>query len=146
MDGWSAKVSRQAICLLELMTQRLRDRKPLYCPWWLSTDQAHSLMGTETFRLCSPSSVLTHIHTSQLAQKWFSCCMFSGKYWKLSIFTSEQNCCFFVGQTRYTGPQLGYIRCTIIPGERSITPTLFRPAWNPVHATAYVVMQLSLSW
>lgn len=40
MDGWSAKVSSQAICLLELMTQRLLDRKPLYCPWWLSTEQA----------------------------------------------------------------------------------------------------------
>lgn len=41
MDGWSAKVSCQAICLLELMTQRLPDRKPFYRPWWVSTEQAH---------------------------------------------------------------------------------------------------------
>ena len=41
MDGWSAKVSCQAICVLELMTQRLPDRKPFYRPWLLSTEQAH---------------------------------------------------------------------------------------------------------
>lgn len=53
MDGWSAKVSCQAICVRELMTQRLRDMKPLSCPWWLSPRQALSLKRTETFRICS---------------------------------------------------------------------------------------------
>lgn len=51
MGGWSAKVSCQAICLQELMTQRLRDMKPLSCPWWLSPRQALSLKRTETFRV-----------------------------------------------------------------------------------------------
>lgn len=40
MDGGLAKVSGQAICRLELMTQRLRERKPLYRPWWLTTEPA----------------------------------------------------------------------------------------------------------
>lgn len=66
MDGWSAKVSRQAICLLELMTQRLRDRKPLYRPWWLSTEQAPSVTGTETFSLCPLPTALTDTVTPDI--------------------------------------------------------------------------------
>lgn len=48
MDGWLAKVSFQAICLLELMTQRLRERKPLSRPWWLTTEQGSSVRRPET--------------------------------------------------------------------------------------------------
>lgn len=48
MDGGLAKVSGQAICRLELMTQRLRERKPLYRPWWPTTEQAPLCEKAET--------------------------------------------------------------------------------------------------
>lgn len=48
IDGWLAKVSCPAICLLELMTQRLRERKPLSRPWWLTTEQGLSVRRPET--------------------------------------------------------------------------------------------------
>lgn len=48
MEGWLAKVSCQAIYLLELMTQRLRERKPLSRPWWLTTEQGLSVRRRET--------------------------------------------------------------------------------------------------
>lgn len=69
MDGWSAKVSRRAICLLELMTQRLRDRKPLYCPWWLSTEQAPSVMGNWDIQglLAAITDTVTHISHQRLS-------------------------------------------------------------------------------
>lgn len=48
MEGWLAKVSCQAIYLLKLMTQRLRERKPLSRPWWLTTEQGLSVRRRET--------------------------------------------------------------------------------------------------
>lgn len=48
MDGWLAKVSCQAVCLLELMTQRLRERKPLSRPWWPTTEKRPSVRRPET--------------------------------------------------------------------------------------------------
>lgn len=47
MDGWLAKVSCQAICLLELMTQRLRERTLLSRPWWPTTERGPSVRRTE---------------------------------------------------------------------------------------------------
>lgn len=69
MDGWSAKVSCQAIRLLELMTQRHWDRKPLYCPWCLSTDQAPSVTAAETSGNCSLPSV-TQICPERFEDGW----------------------------------------------------------------------------
>lgn len=92
MDGWSAKVSCQAICPLELMTQRLRDRKPLYCPWWLSTEQAPSVRGTETFRVCSQPQ--RHSDTNQ--PNWLVIGLDQGRYKSLKVFTAKHNNSLFL--------------------------------------------------
>lgn len=83
MDGWSAKVSCQTICLLELMTQRLRDRKPLYCPWWLSTEQAPSV-NWQLRHSGSADSPRRHSDTNQPPDSKNS------KFWRYYTIQSSQ--------------------------------------------------------